>query len=60
MTILKGHESRVHSVTFSADGKHIASSSSDYTVKIWDFHSKECTHTLFGHTKAVLSVQFSP
>jgi len=33
---LTGHSSRVTSVAYSPDGKHIASGSSDSTVKVWD------------------------
>jgi len=33
---LTGHSSRVTSVAYSPDGKHIASGSYDETVKVWD------------------------
>ncbi len=32
---LKGHTRAVMSVAFSADGKRLASASSDQTVKVW-------------------------
>ena len=44
---------RVNSVCFSADGKFIASGSSDKTVKIWSAGSSgtfECQSNLRGHT----------
>ena len=36
---LTGHTGNVYSVVFSADGKHVASGSSDALVKIWDAES---------------------
>jgi WD40 repeat protein len=36
---LRGHADIVYSVTFSRDGRYIASGSLDRTVKIWDAHT---------------------
>jgi len=38
---LTGHSNEVWSVSYSPDGKHIASGSQDKTVKIWDAQSGE-------------------
>ena len=35
-TAIKGHTGPIVSVALSADGKTIASGSSDYSVKVWD------------------------
>ncbi len=55
-----GHSSDVESVAFSPDGKYLASSSSDETVKLWSVESQKEVTTLQGHTKSVNSIAFSP
>ena len=57
---LKGHSGGVNSVSFSPDGKRIASGSFDRTVKVWDAQTGQETLTLKGHTGYVSSVSFSP
>lgn len=59
----KSHNDRVMSVSFSADGKAIASGSLDNTIKLWklDENSKaRLITTLSGHSNGVYSVSFSP
>jgi len=55
---LKGHTSAVLSVTFSVDGKWLASGG-DQTVRVWDARTGQETLTLKGHSKSVRSVAFS-
>jgi WD40 repeat protein len=43
---LQNHSEVVHSLTFSPDGKRLASSSADLTIRIWDVASGTCLHVL--------------
>ncbi|MEA5477179.1 WD40 repeat domain-containing protein [Pseudanabaena galeata UHCC 0370] len=56
---LEGHRSGVKSVTFSPDGKTIASGSYDKSIKLWNLDGEELL-TLTGHINEVNSVAFSP
>ena len=57
---LKGHGKGVTQVAFSRDGRFLASSSSDNTIKIWDVASRRELRTLIGHTTNIDSMDFSP
>jgi WD40 repeat protein len=47
-------------VTFSPDGRTLASASIDRTVRLWDPATGQPIATLFGHTELVTSAAFSP
>ena len=56
----RGHAGLVWAVTWSPDGRHIASASDDRTVKIWDATSGKSIFTYYGHPNKVNTVAWSP
>ncbi|NER34741.1 MAG: hypothetical protein F6J93_12090 [Oscillatoria sp. SIO1A7] len=57
--VLKGHKADVTGVSFSPDGKTIATGSQDRTVKLWTREGK-IEKTLWKHGDWVTDVSFSP
>src|SRR5437879_6324517 len=57
---LAGHHGSVMAVAFSPDGKVLASSSRDKTIKLWDVATGALIRTLTEHTADVYDVAFSP
>ncbi|EPZ32754.1 WD40 repeat-like protein [Rozella allomycis CSF55] len=59
----RGHKSKVHSVSWSCDGKKLASGSTDSTARVWhvekQHHGRDFVE-LRGHTQAVEQVAFHP
>jgi WD40 repeat protein len=43
---MAGHTNLIWSVSFSADGRTIASGSQDERIKLWDVEAGECLKTL--------------
>ncbi|MFN7216626.1 NACHT and WD repeat domain-containing protein [Microcystis sp.] len=56
---LEGHNSNVNSVSFSSDGKTLATGSDDKTIKLWNVQTGQEIRTLTGHNGIVNSVSFS-
>ena len=50
----------VNSVSYSPDGRRIASGSADKTVRVWDAESGAELAVLRGHESRVTSVSYSP
>lgn len=60
VAIFTGHEGAVQDFAFSADGKWLATASSDRTARIWETATGKCLHILSGHEEFVAGVDFSP
>ena len=54
-----GHVGQVKALTFSLNGKLLASGSDDLTVKIWDIQADKVLWTLQGHSITLSSLSFS-
>jgi WD40 repeat protein len=55
-----GHSARVNSASFSGDGKHVLTASSDKTAAVWDAATGARLLLLKGHTRGVSSASYSP
>ncbi|MDB9435840.1 AAA-like domain-containing protein [Dolichospermum lemmermannii CS-548] len=56
---LEGHNDAVRSVTFSPNGKIIATASEDNTVRVWNINGKEIRRFI-GNNQIFRNVKFSP
>jgi platelet-activating factor acetylhydrolase IB subunit alpha len=56
---IKGHQEAVQSLSFAA-GTILASSSTDLSIKLWDWDTYECIKTMQGHDHIVSCVNFLP
>ena len=59
IAVLSGHTSAVQCITFSSDGKSLASGSRDSTVKLWDMQTGGVVRIFPSHTGPVSSVSIS-
>ena len=57
---LDGHTEAVYSVSWSPDGKTLATAGFDGTVRLWEVASRKELRKYEGHSKLVLSVAVSP
>ncbi|KAH8800337.1 hypothetical protein F5884DRAFT_891236 [Xylogone sp. PMI_703] len=60
LQILEGHNDSVEAVTFSPDGKVIASSSRDNIIRIWETTTGALKQTLECRSNWVYALDFSP
>jgi len=54
------HDHLVNQCTFSSDGKYLASTSSDYTTRLWKIPSMQIQSILTGHTDDTEGISFHP
>jgi WD40 repeat protein len=57
---LVGHNAKVNLVTFSPDGRLLASASGDGTIRIWDVAARQTRYVLSGHLDGVSQMAFTP
>lgn len=57
---LTGHSLCVYHAVFRPDGKELATSSKDKSVKLWDAACGKEVRTLHGHTGEIYSAAYSP
>ncbi len=60
LDLLTGHTSGARSVSFSPNGKTLASASWDQSICLWDAQTGTHLRTMTKHTRGVESVTFSP
>jgi small GTP-binding protein len=58
--ILRGHTDAIRDITWSPDGKILASGAKDETIRLWDVANGRLLRTLEGHSGEVNSVSWSP
>ena len=60
--VLSGHTHKVYGMSFSPDGRYLATSSADQTVRIWDMAQPppRTIAIMTGHTGRVTGVAYSP
>jgi WD40 repeat protein/serine/threonine protein kinase len=60
LAALEGHEDGVWCVTYSPDGRYLASASADGTIRIWNAATSAEMVCCTGHTGCVYCVAYSP
>jgi hypothetical protein len=57
---LRGHTDVILRLSWSPDGRTLASTSVDRTIRLWDWEQKTLKATLSGHTQGVNEVAWDP
>ena len=57
---LRGHDGPINSVSWSPDGRRIATGGNDLAVRVWDADTGELVTEILGHTGAVVNVDWAP
>lgn len=57
---IEGHADAVIAVSFSPDGRYLASGSGDTTVRFWDIYTETPQFTCKGHRHWILCIAWSP
>ncbi len=58
--VLRGHDDVVFSISFSPDGKQLASASFDHLLGVWDVEQLKLVKTFKAHSDFVYAVAFAP
>lgn len=58
--VLSGHKHKVYSVSFTADGKHVLSTSMDGCLRQWDASTGQCISEFHAHASSIFSLQTGP
>ena len=58
--LLTGHQDQVIYLTFSPNGKWLASASLDKTIRVWDWKSKKTIHTFHHNRQMIRTLVFHP
>ncbi len=58
--LLSGHKGVVNTVSWSPDGKHVASGGSDQTVRVWGVVTGKELHIYSHHQGEVRALAWSP
>lgn len=59
LTLQTGHDKAVNDISYSKDGRFVATCSSDNTIKLWDTKSGKEIKTFIGHSQSVKCLDFS-